>query len=279
MYDMWSRRINSPMHGVNFLSPLINTEGDRWTHTCKNCSVPPKEFIVTEFTDKEWFGEWVWPEPEYMEGHTISPKTGELKKVCISLPMRCKPCAAKYRRRLRMRKRVTKLTEVIDSLSEGFSKPKLLTFGLPTRTLGNIDSYATDREDMIKVLKSRYKKGLKHLQKKWNVIGGVSVIECTTRLAEQCNYPEGFMQLKHHAHVHMIAICPYIPKKKFKEFTQCLRQFGLGSIDVEIVQIKTFDGETNFKGIKKISNYITKYLTKEKQPCSVFGCMRKSNSS
>jgi hypothetical protein len=161
-------------------------------------------------------------------------------------------------------------------LPDKYSKPKLLTIGLPTRKLGSIESYATDREDMIEVLKIRWRRALRYLQTKWGLIGGVSVIECTTRLAEQCNYPEGFMQLKHHPHIHMVGILPKITRSKFKEFCSSLHQFGLGSIDVEIVRIRNFDGEKEASGIKKISTYITKYLTKDRQPCSVFGLARSS---
>jgi hypothetical protein len=161
-------------------------------------------------------------------------------------------------------------------LPDKYSKPKLLTIGLPTRKLGSIESYATDRKDMIEVLKIRWRRALRYLQTKWGLIGGVSVIECTTRLAEQCNYPEGFMQLKHHPHIHMVGILPKITRSKFKEFCSSLHPFGLGSIEVEIVRIRNFDGEKEASGIKKISTYITKYLTKDRQPCSVFGLARSS---
>ena len=211
---------------------------------------------------------------DYVETHRISPRTGEKGKRALNLPDRCKPCAAKNRRRIRMKHRVNKIADICHMLPDKYSKPKLLTIGLPTRKLGSIESYATDREDMIEVLKIRWRRALRYLQTKWGLIGGVSVIECTTRLAEQCNYPEGFMQLKHHPHIHCVGIMSYIHPSKFKEFCSSLHQFGLGSIDVEIVNIRTFEGERNYKGIKTVSKYITKYLTKDKQPCSVFGYAR-----
>ena len=252
------------------LSPLINTEGNQWTHTCVNCHwIPDKEPILCG--DEL---EWVWPPVDFVETHRISPRTGEKGKRALNLPDRCKPCAAKYRRRLRMRKRVNKIVDICHMLPDKYSKPKLLTIGLPTRKLGSIESYATDREDMIEVLKKRWRRALRYLQTNWGLIGGVSVIECTTRLAESCNYPHGFMQLKHHPHIHCVGIMGYIQSSKFKEFCSSLHQFGLGSIDVEIVNVRTFDGEKNHSGIKKVSTYITKYLTKDKQPCSVFGLAR-----
>ena len=209
-----------------------------------------------------------------METHRISPRTGEKGKRALNLPDRCKPCAAKYRRRLRMRKRVNKIVDICHMLPDKYSKPKLLTIGLPTRELGSIESYATDREDMIEMLKIRWRRALRYLQTEWGLIGGVSVIECTTRLAESCNYPDGFMSLKHHPHIHMVGILPLIHRSKFKEFCSSLQQFELGNIDVEVIAVRNFEGEINHKSVRKVSTYITKYLTKDKQPCSVFGILR-----
>ncbi len=273
MYVLRPRRTGDKS-SVKILSPLINTDGNRWTHTCPNCHWVPDKIPIIAGSEIHW----IWPDPDYVTTHRISPRTGEFGKRALNLPDRCKPCAAKYRRRLRMRKRVAKLVELIDDLPGQYRQPKLLTFALPTRRTGSIETYATDREDMIEILKSRYRKGLKYLRSQYNIIGGISVIECTTRLPSLDNYPDGFMSLKHHPHVHMVALCPYIHHTKFKEFTQCLRQFGLGSIDVEIINVRSFDGETNYSGIKRISSYITKYLTKDRQPCSVFGVLRSGSA-
>ena len=133
------------------MSPLINTEGNRWTNTCPNCKIPPKEFIVTEFGDSEWKGEWVWPEPDFIPGHKINPKTGEPKRVCVSLPMRCTPCANKYRRKLRMRARIKKLVNLLDFLPKKYRIPKLLTFGLPVWT----SEHYEDRFDLISDLNDK----------------------------------------------------------------------------------------------------------------------------
>ena len=245
-----------------------------WTHTCKRCLwVPDKEPVLFDGDDGLELS-WIWPSPDYVATRGISSRTGLAKLANLSLPDRCKACAAKYRRRLRMRKRVNKMVDICHMLPDKYSKPKLLTIGLPTRKLGSIESYATDREDMIEVLKKQWRRALRYLQKHWGLIGGVSVIECTTRLPSADNYPHGFMQLKHHPHIHCVGIMNYIHHSKFKEFCSSLHQFGLGSIDVEIVNVRTFDGERNHSGIKKVSTYITKYLTKDRQPCSVFGFAR-----
>lgn len=241
-----------------------------WTHTCPNCHwIPDKDPILCDESI-----EWVWPPVDYVETHRISPRTGERGKRALNLPDRCKPCAAKYRRRLRMRKRVNKIADICHMLPDKYSKPKLLTIGLPTRRLGSIESCTTDREDMIEMLKKRWRRALRYLQKHWGLIGGVSVIECTTRVVDLHQYPNGLMSLKHHPHIHMVAIMPYIHHTKFKEFCSCLHRFGLGSIDVEIINVHTRAGERCRSGIKKISTYITKYLTKDKQPCSIFGYAR-----
>lgn len=249
------------------MSPLINTEGNKWTHTCPNCYwVPDKEPVMTEDSL-----EWVWPPIDYVTTHRISKRTGELGKRALNLPDRCKACAAKYRRRLRMRKRILKLVEITNQLPATYSKPKLLTFALPVST----SDYYHNREDLIEVLNTKRTK-MNKILKDNGVLGSIYVIECTSRLANLDRYPEGFMQWKHHPHIHMVSICKYIHPTKFKEFTQCLRPIGLGSIDVEIIRIKTFDNEINYSGVRKIGAYITKYLTKDGKAARTVGIMRGS---
>ena len=251
------------------MSPLINTEGNVWTHTCENCHwVPDKEMVLTDDGL-----EWVWPPIDYVTTHRISPRTGELGKRALNLPDRCKGCAAKYRRRLRMRKRILKLVEITNQLPATYSKPKLLTFALPVST----SEHYHNREDLIEVLNAKRTK-MNKILKEHGVLGSIYVIECTSRLANLDRYPEGFMQWKHHPHIHMVSICRYIHPTKFKEFTQCLRPIGLGSIDVEIVRIKTFDNEINYSGVRKIGTYITKYLTKDGKAARTVGIMRRTNN-
>ena len=251
------------------MSPLINTEGNRWTHTCPNCWVPDKIPILTG--DDEDPIQWVWPPVDYERTHRISKRTGEYGKKALNLPDRCQPCNNKYKRRLRMRKRILKLVEITNQLPATYSKPKLLTFALPVST----SEHYHNREDLIEVLNAK-RTVFNRVLKEHGVLGSIYVIECTSRLANLDRYPEGFMQWKHHPHIHMVSICKYIHPTKFKEFTQCLRPYGLGSIDVEIVRIKTFDNEINYSGVRKIGSYITKYLTKDGKAARTVGVMRGS---
>ena len=168
-----------------------------------------------------------------------------------------------------MRKRILKLVELTRELPGQYSKPKLLTFALPVST----SEHYHHREDLIEVLNAKRVAFNKTL-KEHGVIGSIYVIECTSRLANLDRYTNGWMQWKHHPHVHMVSICRYIHPTKFKEFTQCLRALGLGSIDVEIVRIKTFDNEINYSGVKTISRYITKYLVKDGKAARTVGIMR-----
>jgi hypothetical protein len=235
-----------------------------------------KQFVITH--EESWEGEWVWPDPEFEETNKINPRTGNLQRRCLSLPERCKKCAAKYRRKLRMRKRVEKIIDICSEQDKKYSRPKLLTFAYPVQTS---PSYQ-DRFGLIDEMKLLLPKALKILDKH-GVIGGTYVIECTSRLANLDVYTEGFMQWKHHPHVHMVGVAPFIHPTKLDEWCQMLMPIGLGRIKYDAVKVKYINdeghAEIDYSGRKKVSDYLIKYLVKNKTITRSFGVARKARVS
>ena len=77
---------------------------------------------------------------------------------------------------------------------------------------------------------------------------------------------EGIFVWKHHAHVHMVAIAPRVPRKSFVEFCTILQPLGLGRI--------TYNAPGGVGARKKVAAYISKYLVKEKTRSVTFGILR-----
>ena len=75
----------------------------------------------------------------------------------------------------------------------------------------------------------------------------------------------------------MVGIAPYVERNKLSEWCGQLQEIGLGRIDYKAVNIVNWEGETDYKGIRKISVYITKYLTKDRRSARTWGILRKSN--
>ena len=244
------------------MSPLINTEGQfAWTNTCENCWAPPKQPIFTDLEELEC--EWVWPEHEFVQ-------TASNKWRCVSLPDRCKPCGAKYRRKLRMRKRVQNIMDLCEEMPKKYQVPKLITFALPCDPSPTWEDRWRLQDSMEKMMK----KGRKILEDN-GVKGGVYVIETTSRLCNLDRYPEGWMQWKHHPHVHMVGIAPYVHHSKLASWCEQLMEIGLGRIDYEPVRVRNWDGEINYQARRKVSDYIIKYLTKNKKSARSWGILRK----
>ena len=96
------------------------------------------------------------------------------------------------------------------------------------------------------------------------VLGGVYVPEVTTRAYEFM----GTRCYKHHAHIHMVAIAPYIHKSKLSAFCEILQPLGLGRINYVAPS-------GYWKTAKqKVASYISKYLCKEGRRTSSFGIYR-----
>lgn len=98
------------------------------------------------------------------------------------------------------------------------------------------------------------------------------MLECTTRLI-WTDLAVSNQMWKHHAHVHMVAIAPFLPLDTLKEFSKCLLPIGLGRINYEAPQ-------GYWKTAKKrVARYISKYLIKDNLSSRTFGLLRKNSSN
>ena len=143
-------------------------------------------------------------------------------------------------------------------LNSTYRMPKLITFALPSQ---ESESYS-DREVQIELLKKKLKSARSILFQEGGILGGTYIIECTSRLLPFPEYP--LFSWKHHAHVHMVAVAPFIPRKHLVEFCECLFPIGLGRINYKVP-----------KNSRAIASYISKYLVKDKNNSRTFGIMRK----
>jgi hypothetical protein len=81
----------------------------------------------------------------------------------------------------------------------------------------------------------------------------------------------GGMVYKHHAHIHMVAVAPFIHSSKLSEFCEILLPLGLGRIN--------YVAPRGAGSKNKVASYISKYLTKDGRVCASFGIMRQSKTS
>jgi hypothetical protein len=184
------------------------------------------------------------------------------KSVALHVPHRCQPCDIRKKRQQRMRRRVDRCFTV--STAQGSSTyryPKLLTFALPSVRTSN---YAA-RHDQLRLLNSRLPRAREVLRNR-GIRGGVYVLECTSRLVP-FDVGGSLLEWKHHAHVHMVAIGPYMKRKRFLAFSECLFPLGLGRINYKAMS-------TERAARRKVANYISKYLVKEKLTSRTWGIMR-----
>ena len=173
-------------------------------------------------------------------------------------------------------KRIYKMSEGIGQFIPTFRMPKLITFALPS-----IETIESDGEPEVKKLEKLLPKAREKLTSH-GILGGTYVIECTTRLIWSDLAMEPQMW-KHHAHVHMVAVAPYMNgKKKLKEFCACLLDLGLGRINYKAPKGKWVE----FPGVrfyltaeKQVAKYIGKYLVKDQRSSRTFGILRGNNET
>ena len=174
-------------------------------------------------------------------------------------PERCKECNRKARRHSRMVNRLDKVWQISYELGDRrYSRPKLITFALPS-----IVTFDSEPGLELRKLKSLLPQARKILLNQ-GILGGVYVPEVTTR-----SYVfMGTTCYKHHAHIHMVAIAPYMQPKRLKRFSECLIPIGLGRINY-------IAPKGHWKTAKKkVASYISKYLCKEGRITSSFGIYR-----
>lgn len=225
-------------------SPVINKE---WGYTCKLCPWVPEvsdsdDFIRVTIRDNH------------------NPK--ETRSENLRFPKRCKSCDTEKKRSTRRRKaiaRVFGMSAGIGSFLPTYNYPKLITFALPVQPSEEYN----ERNVQIKLLESKIPKARKTLMKN-GTLGGTFAIECTSRLANLDAYPEAFMHWKHHAHVHAVCVSNFVHHSKLSEYCEQLLPLGLGRINLKAP-----------KNSRIVSDYISKYLSKENQRHRTFGIMRK----
>lgn len=249
---------------VRIRSPRTSTVGDSasrpWGFTCENCGhVPPRG-----------------GEPDYASWQV---GRNEWRTMALHVPHRCRSCDTRKKRWTRMRRRVDACFDRSRSHGSSYSRPKLITFALPSETS---NSY-TDRYEQIALLNSRLPRA-REVLKTYNVRGGIYVIECTSRLLPLADYGQAdpflgrgghLYEWKHHAHVHMVAVAPYMLPEKFSNFCECLVDMGLGRLDVEPLHSKKYSWR---QARDKVANYISKYLNKDGGRCRTFGEMRRNGN-
>lgn len=143
-----------------------------------------------------------------------------------------------------------------------YRRPKLITFALPSTW-----TFDESAEGDVKKLDKMLPKARQVLLDN-RVKGGSYVLESTTRSYEVF----GTTVYKHHAHVHMVAVAPFIHRSKLKEFCESLMPLGLGRINYKAPSGKYKDA------VRQVAGYISKYLVKDKRQARSFGIMRKPSS-
>jgi hypothetical protein len=177
----------------------------------------------------------------------------------LKYPERCKKCERNKKRYQRMRRRLTKIYDIAESLDNWkYRRPKLITFALPS-----IWTFESDGSEEISKLRKTLGKARELLTKN-GVLGGCYVPEMTTRCVDDI----GSVVYKHHAHIHMVAVAPFVSKQKLKEFCEILMPLGLGRIN--------YVAPRGAGSKNKVASYISKYLTKDGRVCASFGILRKS---
>ena len=180
----------------------------------------------------------------------------------LRYPERCRKCERNKKRYQRMRRRLTKIYDTAESLDDWkYRRPKLITFALPS-----LWTFDPDGMDELKQLRSLLPAARKVLSEH-GILGGVYVPEMTTRCYEDI----GGKVFKHHAHIHMVAIAPFIHVSKLSEFCEILMPLGLGRIN--------YVAPRGAGSKNKVASYISKYLTKDGRVCASFGIMRKCTSN
>ena len=230
------------------MTPLTSKEHepDRpWGWTCPSCPHLPERGGEVDYASYQ-VSRNVW------------------KSVALHVPHRCRNCDRTKKRQTRMRNRVRKAFRIGRKHGSYYSRPKLITFALPSLTSRDYE----DRFRQLRLLNSRLPRA-RSILKDNGVKGGIYVLECTSRLLplDQGN----LFEWKHHAHVHMVGIAPYMRRDRFVKFSSCLLPLGLGRLNVEALANKTHNAD---QARMAVSVYISKYLNKDGGRCRSFGEMR-----
>tara|TARA_B100001287_G_scaffold201313_1_gene170682 strand:+ start:167 stop:955 length:789 start_codon:yes stop_codon:yes gene_type:complete len=226
------------------LSPNVNKE---WSFTCGDCPyVPYRDQDPDELAHLQQIDADISP---WLVG--INPW----------VPLRCRPCDTAKKRNQRMRQRTKRIWRLAEEIVlPTYHYPKLITFALLTPTYFT-DEYST-RYSLLRDLSKLMPKARRILMRN-GVLGGTFVFECNSRLTP-LDEGQPLFSWRHHPHVHMVAIAPFIHHSKLKKFCELLMPIGLGRI--------------NYKAPRSYgvtSRYIAKYLSKQNLNVRSFGIVRK----
>ena len=239
------------------MSPNVNKE---WNFTCRDCPYVP-------YRDEN-------PDTLAHQQQIDADLSPWLMGINPWVPQRCTSCDTAKKRNQRMRKRTKRIWRLAEDISgaaagdecnlkpggRSFSYPKLITFALLTPTYFT-DQYST-RYDLLQDL-SRIMPKARRILMRNGVLGGTFVFECNSRLTP-IDEGQPLFSWRHHPHVHMVAIAPFIHHSKLKKFCELLMPIGLGRI--------------NYKAPRSYgvtSRYIAKYLSKQGLNVRSFGIVRK----
>lgn len=219
-----------------------------WAFTCEDC-----HWLPVKDSKEDW-----------VRSNRISKRTGARGWIALHYPVRCTSCNTLQRRYQRMNKRLEKIWKLSFALDKKYSRPKLITFALPS-----IESLSHNGESEIAKLNKQLPKARKVLEE-YGVLGGTFVLECTTRLI-WTDLTKSEQMWKHHAHVHMVGIAPFMQRADLKKFSECLLPLGLGRINYVAPSGKWRDAKA------KVAAYISKYLVKDNRSSRTWGIMRIKN--
>jgi len=199
---------------------------------------------------------------------------GYTKSVNLEYPTRCASCETKKKRFQRMRKRVKAVWD--RSFHERMGVPAVLTITYPSEWTFN-ESPEVEVAALLKALPRARK-----IMQNAGILGGTYVVECTTR---DSSSEMGVPAYKHHAHVHMVAVGPYVKPAEWEAWCTMLVPLGLGRIwyekrapgcDIDWCKDKRCRHKKDWKGLRDgIAGYISKYITKTARGCRTWGVMRK----
>lgn len=200
---------------------------------------------------------------DYIRTDRISKRTGERATKNLRWPVRCASCERNKKRFQRMHRRLEKIWDAsYAQTSPRYKRPKLITFALPSEITENPSG-----EEFVTALNKLLPKARTILQNN-GVRGGTYVIECTTRFVVADPQGNLVFAWKHHAHVHMVAVAPFVHRTKLKSFCESLMPIGLGRINYVAPQGKYKDA------VRQVARYIGKYLVKDNRNSRTFGVMR-----
>ncbi len=224
------------------LSPNVNKE---WSFTCSRCPYVPYRDIDPDIIAQE---------------RQIDADSHPYIAGSPWMPVRCTRCDTEKKRRQRMRIRARKVWRLAEEIClPTYHYPKLITFSLLT------DEYFSPwyslRYELLKQLDQIMPKARRLLMRN-GVLGGTFVYECNSRL-QPLDEGQPLFTWRHHPHVHMVAIAPFIHHRKLKAFCELLMPLGLGRINYKAP-----------RSFGSTSRYVAKYLSKQGLNVRSFGIVR-----